>query len=107
MEQQRPASERVRPILQAMERSIDAARQRRLYSDSDLPADSAASTATATPTTVPAPQQTIGGPVVPADPSVDAIDGGEATTPRLKARPKRPSAFGEFGDDVTLHSRAG
>ena len=31
----RPAAERVRPILAAMERSVDAARQRRLHSDDD------------------------------------------------------------------------
>ncbi len=67
MERSRSTAERIRPILQAMERSIESARRRRLH-DSGL---------AAAPITVESPQ-----PVT--DPT---------RPPRQKARPKRPSSL--------------
>ena len=55
--------ERIRPILQAMDRSIDAARQQRLHNGD--------------------------GPVQPRPLAVDRHDAGDAEIPRRKARPKR------------------
>jgi hypothetical protein len=69
MDKSRAAAERVRPILQAMERSIDSARRKRLHNPTDADAD-------------PAP------PVQHSAPSPN----GESA-PRMKARPKRPSSF--------------
>ena len=78
MDQPRSAVDRVRPVLQAMERSIDAARRRRLDTG-DVPA------------------------VEP--PSVVAIErerslGEHPPLARLKARPKRaiPRAYREDGE---------
>jgi hypothetical protein len=71
MEKSRPAADRVRPILQAMERSIDAARRRRLHAGAVEEEDAPA-------------------PAVPDTSQPLRI--GEPGA-RLKARPKRPSAF--------------
>ena len=68
MDQSRSAAERVRPILQAMERSIEAARRRRLHESQGF--------------TRPGP--------VPASPTTTP----DAPLPRLKARPKRPPMMG-------------
>jgi len=85
MEQSRPAAERVRPILLAMERSIEAARQRRL--NANEPDD--------VETAFPAPLK-------------HSTPIGESDAPaRLRARPKRPSAFPAFGDNSTIRSQAG
>lgn len=65
MDQSRSAAERVRPILQAMERSIETARRRRLQESQGF--------------SRPGP--------VPASPTATP----SAPPPRLKARPKRPS----------------
>ena len=66
MEQSRSAAERIRPILQAMERSIETARRRRL-NDSRGPVSRGPSEPLKTPSDKPAP--------------------------RLKARPKRTPPF--------------
>ena len=63
MKTSRSTAERIRPILQAMERSIETARRRRLH-DTDRPS---------------APR--------PAPP--EQRDPGSAENPRRKARPKR------------------
>ena len=68
MHPSRPAAERVRPILQAMERSIDAARQRRLHDTDERPEELETTTPPAEPR-----------PLTPH----------REQTPRLKARPKR------------------
>lgn len=67
MDKSRAAAERVRPILQAMERSIDSARRRRLHETPD--ADPASQAQHPDPT------------------------GNGDSAPRTKARPKRPSSF--------------
>jgi hypothetical protein len=85
MEQSRPAAERVRPVLLAMERSINAARQRRLHENEPESVE----------TDTPAPLKHTA-PI------------GESDTPaRLRAKPKRPSAFPAFGDGSTIRSQAG
>ncbi|MHC4106732.1 MAG: hypothetical protein ACYSTY_01470 [Planctomycetota bacterium] len=66
MEQSRSAAERIRPILQAMERSIETARRRRLH-DSQGPSSRG-----------------------PSEPLERASD---QPAPRLKARPKRTPPF--------------
>ncbi|MHC4219263.1 MAG: hypothetical protein ACYSU7_12515 [Planctomycetota bacterium] len=65
MKTSRSTAERIRPILQAMERSIESARRRRLH-ESESP---------------PQPRP------VPVDPR----DNGGDALPRRKARPKRSS----------------
>lgn len=77
MEKPRPAAERVRPILQAMERSIDAARRRRLHTGAAVEEDEA--------------------PVPVAPEPSQSLRLGEPGS-RLKARPKRPSAFPRSDD---------
>ena len=66
MDQSRSAAERIRPILQAMERSIEMARRQRLH-DSQGPATR--------------------GPSEPLEMT------SEKPAPRLKARPKRTPPF--------------
>ncbi|GEM_PF-2894067 len=63
MKNSRDTAERMRPILQAMERSIDAARQKRL--------------------------QNVDGPAQPRPMAVDRPLNGDGEIPRRKARPKR------------------
>ena len=63
MKNSRTTVERMRPILQAMERSIDAARQKRLHD--------------------------VDGPVQPRPMAVDQTIVGDGEIPRRKARPKR------------------
>jgi len=63
MKNSRDTAERIRPILQAMERSIDAARQKRL--------------------------QNVDGPAQPRPMAVDRPLNGDGEIPRRKARPKR------------------
>ena len=80
MDNVRSAAERVRPILRAMERSIDSARRKRLQETKDEE--------TGTETVAPEPSEN-------GEPAV-----------RLKARPKRPSSLlGSRRADY--HSEAG
>ena len=71
--------EKVRPILQAMERSIDAARSRRIVDDAapETPAPTARPETPVRPLAAP--------PAAPTQPAMVS----DGTTPRLKARPKR------------------
>lgn len=80
MDRTRTPVERVRPILQAMERSIDAARRRRLDQDHV--------------TTPP--------PASPADPITER----QGPPPRLKARPKRSNPSLDPLDDMEIRSQA-
>jgi len=79
MDKSKARLDRVRPILQAMERSIDAARQRRTADDD--PAEEKPTTGE----TADAPTPT---PAVPGSGAVDA-----ETATRMRARPKRPRGF--------------
>ena len=63
MKNSRTTAERMRPILEAMERSIDAARQKRLHD--------------------------VDGPVQPRPLAADQHTVGDGEIPRRKARPKR------------------
>ncbi len=63
MKNSRTTAERMRPILEAMERSIDAARQKRLHD--------------------------VDGPAQPRPLAVDQPKVGDGAIPRRKARPKR------------------
>ncbi len=88
MDKSKARLERMRPILQAMERSIDAARQRR--TSDGLPA---------------APTPISGGPETgrEAEP-LDGVHGTPAvsgpvdpeTATRMRARPKRPRGFDDL-----------
>ena len=89
MDNARPVADRVRHILQAMERSIDAARQRRLYAGEPQHNEE---------------EDQVGPP--PSEPR-EMLGTESSDPPRLKARPKRPSPFGELKGDQTIHSRAG
>lgn len=88
MERQRPVSDRIRPILEAMERSIDSARRKRCNTN-DRPA-------TPRPASPPTPSGNVNGShpthTNSNAPSSDLPrpSGGDDSPPRLKARPKRP-----------------
>ena len=118
MEKSRATADRVRPILQAMERSIETARRRRLHgSQPQAPAPPQAQ-----PTFQPQFQ-----PVQPVQPDhgqahahprpVSSIprEGGspssdlydDETVPRRKARPKRPSPILPSYDDPDYRAQAG
>ncbi len=82
MERSRVTSEKIRPILEAMERSIDLARRKRLH---------AAHPASPAPTAIP--------PTRPAAPTNEQPNDAQAPYYRQKARPKRPSGvLGRFDD---------
>ena len=85
----RNAADRVRHILQAMERSIAAARRRRLNDGQEpQPTEQAAA---------PPPV------AVPTNP--ESRD--DQASPRLRARPKRPSNIASDYDGSTYRSQAG
>jgi hypothetical protein len=94
MDTPRPAAERVRHILQAMERSIDTARRQRLHT-SGSPAQPVA-IAPATQTVFPRPASTLAQPSAP-----------NADNQRLKARPKRAETFASPYDQPVYRSQTG
>lgn len=81
MDKSKAKLDRVRPILQAMERSIDAARRRRTADDEPQGEEPPAITPTETPT-----------PLM-VEPGAGPVDPDTAT--RMRARPKRPRGFDE------------
>ncbi len=85
MDKSRPAADRVRPFLAAMERSIDAARRQRLQAPGERPTEAAilriAEPATTDPVVAPPP-------------------------PRLKARPNRSNPF-QCCAEKMIRSQAG
>ena len=83
----RNAADRVRHILQAMERSIATARRRRLNDGQDPQSTEQP----ATPSAVPNPPESR----------------TDQSSPRLRARPKRPSNIVSNFDDPTYRSQAG
>jgi len=83
MEQKKPAADRVRHILQAMERSIDAARQRRVTGGRP-PVPAAPSNAPALGTSDPIK------PMLPEKPG------------RLRARPKRSTPLAGFDNRTPM-----
>jgi hypothetical protein len=98
MSNQRNAADRVRPFLQAMEKSITAARQRRLNDRPGVPAPGPVNGPANTPTPQPAPTTpaTTGpgqhpSPGQPPNPNPHEVPVGPDGRPRLRARPKRPS----------------
>ncbi len=83
MEKSRETTERIRPILEAMERSIDSARRKRLH---------ATHPASPAPASIP-PATT------QAVPTNEQPDDSQEPYYRRKARPKRPSGvLGRFDD---------
>lgn len=87
MDTQKNAADRMRPILQAMERSIDQARRNRVK----LPEPAAVAALPASPV---------------IQPTLESYD--DDATPRLKARPKRlPSPFLDGHKQPDYHSQAG
>lgn len=81
MERKRPAADRIRPIIEAMERSIDSARRKRCQSDGE------SETPPLQPDDQPKPESSNGSD---AGNDVPRPSGGDDGPPRLKARPKRP-----------------
>ncbi len=106
MSNQRPAADRIRPILAAMERSIDAARRRRTSPDEEnierltppKPDDQTLVRASKDDTAA----------VIGRDERTDVGESHEENPMpgRLKARPKRPSST-FFTNDEGLQTRAG
>ncbi len=125
MEKSRATADRVRPILQAMERSIETARRRRLHgSQPQAPAPpQAPPQAQAQPTFRPQfqPQAHPAQPdhgqaqahprpvssIPPEGESHGSDSYDEATVPRRKARPKRPSPMLPSSDDPDYRAQAG
>lgn len=77
MDRQKPVADRIRPILEAMERSIDSARRKRCNND---------------PTPTPPSNRPNGSHESGAD--LPHPSSGDESPPRLKARPKRPMNLG-------------
>ena len=129
MEKSRATADRVRPILQAMERSIEMARRRRLHgSQPQAPAQPPVppqaqpqAQSQAQPTFPPqfrphqahrdhgqAQAQPRPGSSIPREggpPGSDLYD--DETVPRRKARPKRPSPMLPSYDDPDYRAQAG
>ncbi len=116
MEKSRVTADRVRPILQAMERSIDSARRRRLHgSQPQSPAPSHTPT-TYQPQHQPQHQQPVqrdyGQPAQPPAPSIPQegalheSDLHDESVPRRKARPTRPSPMKQSYDDPDYRAQA-
>lgn len=109
MDKSRVTADRVRPILQAMERSIEMARRRRLHGSQ--PQTQAPSQ---TPSAYQPPVQREYGqpphqpaPSIPQDGKLlesDLYD--DESGPRLKARPKRPSPIMQSYDDPDYRAQA-
>ena len=95
MDRSRPASDRVRPFLEAMERSIDSVRRQRLEDSGELtPAEAVAPAPPVAPATTPAPEVVPPSPLRPTHvPAVLNGDQPKAGPARLKARPKRSTSF--------------
>ncbi len=112
MEKSRVTADRVRPILQAMERSIDSARRRRLHgSQPQSPAPSQVP-----PTYQPQHQQPVQrdygqpaqqpAPSIPQEGALHESDLYDESVPRRKARPKRPSPLMQSYDDPDYRAQA-
>lgn len=118
----RQAADRIRPILAAMERSIDSARRRRLHDEPDHPQPSStpsqprpAATQTSVhpdqPRTIDKRDELIA--VTAANhksPYSDERQPDEAPAPgkaKLKARPKRPVGYSTNGDRPFYGAKAG
>jgi hypothetical protein len=107
MDTRKECAERMRPILRAMEQSIDAARRQRTQGNSQatprgMTRNAPSPTSNPTPTPTPAPAC---GPLRPAGP---AAPGESSDAGRLKARPKRydgTSPYAAF-DSMTYRSKA-
>lgn len=93
MDRTRNTADRVRPFLQAMEQSIDAARRKRT-AQNDTPAPAEGGLTPSAPVQNPTTENS-------------ATIGHDESTPRLKARPKRDSSVILPNPDSGLHSRAG
>ena len=121
MEKSRATADRVRPILQAMERSIETARRRRLHGSQPQAPVPPHAQPQAQPTFQPQfrPQQAHHDHIQPSPPPqpVSSIprEGGspgsgsyeDETVPRRKARPKRPSPILPSYDDPDYRAQAG
>ncbi len=127
MEKSRATADRVRPILQAMERSIETARRRRLHgSQPQAPAPPPAPPPAAPPQAQPTfrpqfqPQaqhaqpdqgqaQAHPRPVssMPREGGSQEADLYDQPVPRRKARPKRPSPMLPSYDDPDYRAQAG
>ncbi|MBX3375323.1 MAG: hypothetical protein KF817_15965 [Phycisphaeraceae bacterium] len=88
MDQKQPAADRIRHVLQAMERSIDIARQRRMTGSRPVPAPAAT-----TPPPAPVPAEE---PFPPTAPDQAGQPG------RLRARPKRSTPLSGFDDRTPM-----
>ncbi len=99
MDRTKAASDRIRPFLEAMERSIDDVRRKRMQESGESPAplmspSPTPSTGESSPTGSYQPTDHPS-PPTPSTGADEALDSGPDDAPpvRLKARPKRPSAF--------------
>ncbi len=119
MEKSRATADRVRPILQAMERSIETARRRRLHGSQPQAPVPPQAQPQAQPTfqpqfrphqahhdhNQPPPQPASSIPREGGSHGSDLYD--DETVPRRKARPKRPSPILPSYDDPDYRAQAG
>ncbi len=113
MERSRVTADRVRPILQAMERSIDSARRRRLHGSQPQSSSQALSPSQqAPPPSQPQHQRDYGqpphqsAPTLPQEGGMNESDLYDESVPRRKARPKRPSPMMKSYDDPDYRAKA-
>ena len=106
MEKSRVTADRVRPILQAMERSIDSARRRRLHgSQPQSPSQPLPPSQQQAPPPYQPQQQPA--PALPQEGALHESDLYDESVPRRKARPKRPSPMMPSYDDPDYRAKAG
>lgn len=117
MERNRNTAERVRPILEAMEKSIDRVRRQRLHGHDQPEPGPGSPGATDSKPGAPSPPAVNGSPSTPPpppqresgqgpnDPSTSSSSSDDASRP-LKAQPKRPNPFLRGTDDSPFRSQA-
>ena len=113
MEKSRVTADRVRPILQAMERSIDSARRRRLHGSAPQSPSQPLSPSQQAPPMYQPPVQRGNGqpphqpvPTIPQEGGLTDSDLNDESVPRRKARPKRPSPMMQSFDDPDYRAQA-
>lgn len=108
MQPRKPVSERIRPILEAMERSIDAARRERTRGSEPEPprVPSPNPAITPPPARVPLSAPSVTGGIAPRRIADDTDKPRTPDGTPLKARPKRPQNFMQPPSATQYRSRA-
>jgi hypothetical protein len=112
----RQAAERIRPILEAMERSIDSARRRRVNTGASQPQSPALPTAPTSPLRRIETESVLRDELIAPPPQKLNMTGHQRPEPpvfpqrdssKLKARPKRPAGFATSGQPPFYGAKVG